>query len=239
MCTLPSRMSRVPHMRRALRFVLVLITLSAQLAFASRVDQGTTADGVVNGTAFPSLPCTGFAGTNPSNPSPCDAFALTSFGGYLTQSTSGTTFQNVGAVFVFSNNAGVAGVTVSSSGDLNSFTYGLLSCNFTQGPTAIDVGAPCELADAVVLNSLVSDTLDANGHNDLFTWNPSDLAPKLRTNGPYPGGVAFYIQLKDPGANQVTFSGLPYAPAQTPEPGSALLFASGLGALLTYRRKRS
>jgi len=226
-------------MRTASRAALLLVFLSTQFALAARVDQGTTADGVVKGTVNTSAPCTGFGGSNPSDPSPCDSFVTTSFGGYLTQSTVGTAFQNIGAVYVFSSNAGVAGVNVSSAGDLNDFTYGLLSCDFTQGPTALDVGAPCELADATQLGSLVSDTLSADGHNDLFTWNPAAVSSVLRTDGPYPGGIGFYIQLKDPGADQVKFSGLAYSGAtQAPEPASAALLLTGTGALLARARRR-
>ena len=219
-------------MHKLAKAVLLIVVFSTSFVFASRSDQGSTADGSAfatgggqcqDGTTTGGAPCLRWVPNG-------QASGLV---GAINAASGSGPFLAVTDIYQFSSGSTVT-FTPSSLFDLDSADFGVANCGLTTSSNSnINVlsaggGAhvPCVnlTADAGGADPDFVVTQDSSG-NDVFTYTGNTLQ-----------SIVFYVKY-DSGAAEGTFSATQSTTA--PEPASAMLFVTGLGSLLTFRRRRA
>ena len=222
-------------MHKLAKAVLLIFVFSTSFVFASRIDQGSTADG----SAFASGggQCQN-SSNDPSDPggtggAPCLRWfpngGSSGLIGAINAADSSGSFSPVTDIYQFGSAATVTFTPSSPFAD-----YGVANCGLTtSGNSNINIfsaggGAHVPCVDLTANASGVDPdfvvTQDISG-NDVFTYTGNTLQ-----------SIVFYVKY-DSGTAGGTFSATQSATA--PEPASAMLFVTGLGSLLTFRRRRA
>lgn len=222
-------------MNKLAKVALLIFVLNGSIVFASRIDQGSTSEG----TAFQSGTTTQCTSSTQTNGAPClqwspNGQGLGLVGAINSEAFNATSFSPVTNIYVFAS-ASTVMFTPSNFTDLAGAEYGVANCGstgnsnsnvniFTAGGTA---HVPCVDLTAIGQSDAdIVETLDGSG-NSLFKYTGNTLQ-----------NIVFYVKYDSTtGTPEGTFSAT--QTVQSPEPASAMLFVTGLGSLLTYRRKRS
>jgi hypothetical protein len=227
-------------MQKLAKIIFLLTALNAVFVFGTRVDQGSTSEG----TAFQSGTTTQCTSSAQTSGAPCLQYFFNGaqfglVGTIESEQFGSNTFSGATDIYLF-NAAFPVLFTPSSFTDLDNAEYGVANCGLTSNSNSNiniksadgSVHVPCvSLTANGSTDSGIIETLNGSGGSILTYTGPTSALD----NGQ---NIVFYVKYASLDPNKGLAEGS-FSQVQTPEPASVLLFASGLGAFLTYRRRRS